>query len=88
MINSVVIIQVAVSAVAIDVTVSSSNFVFLSLELTPTFHKIDWKTFKDISSLPLTTFVNFVNILSKLRYFLCRNYIQIGLKSHSVLLFS
>ena len=86
MINSIVIIQVAVSVVAIDVTVSSSNFVFLSLELTPTFHKIDWKTFKDIiSSLHLTTFVN---ILSRLRYFLCRNYVQIGLKSHSALLFS
>ena len=46
MINSVVIIQVAVSAVTIDVTVSSSNFVFLSLELTPTFHKMTGKHLK------------------------------------------
>ena len=50
------------------------------------FHKIDQKTFKGIIwGLHLTTFVN---ILPKLRYFEDRNYIQIGYKSYSVLLFS
>ena len=64
-----------------EVTISYS---FLSL--TASFHKIDQKTFKDIISvLHLTTFVN---ILPKLRYFEGRNFIQIGYKSYSVLLFS
>ena len=42
--------------------------------MTPTFHKIDWKTLKGIiSGFYLTTFVN---IFPKLRYFEGRNYIQ------------
>ena len=50
--------------------------VVLSVMLvTPTFHKIDWKTFKDISGLHFTIFVN---IIPKLRYFEGRNYMQIG----------
>ena len=66
-------LQVTVSIVAIYVTVLSINFIFISL--TPTFHKIDGKTFPGIiSSLHFTT----VNILPKLRDFVGRNYIQIG----------
>ena len=43
--------------------------------MTPSFHKIDRKTFKGfISGLHFTTFVN---ILQKLRYFQDINYIQI-----------
>ena len=72
---SIVIMLVAVSAVAMYVTVSSSNFIFLS-QLTPTFHKIDKKTFKGIISC--LHFTTFVNILPKLRYFVGRNYIQIS----------
>ena len=65
--------QVTVSVMAMQVTLSSNNFIFLSL--TPTFLKIDRKTFKGIiSCLHITTFVN---ILSKLRYFKGRNYLQI-----------
>ena len=49
-------------------------------------HKIDQKTFKDITSgLHFTTFVN---IHPKSRCFEGRNYIQIGHKSYLVLLFS
>ena len=81
---SMVIMQVAVSVVAMYVTASSSNFIFLSL--TSIFHKIDQKTFKGIiSSLHFTTSVN---ILPKSRYFVGRIYIQVGKKSNSVLLFS
>ena len=69
---SIVVMQVAVSVVAMYVTASSSNFIFLSL--TSIFHKIDQKTFKGIiSSLHFTTLVN---ILPK--YFVGRIYIQIG----------
>ena len=70
---SIVVMQVAVSVVAMYVTASSSNFIFLSLtEIL--FHKIDQKTFKGIiSSLHFTTLVN---ILPK--YFVGRIYIQIG----------
>ena len=76
--------QVTVSVEAIYMTVSSNNFIFFSL--TPTFHKIDQKTFTWIvSDFHFTTFVN---ILSKLRYFVDRNCIQIDYKSHSLLLFS
>ena len=51
---------------------SFSNFIFLSL--TSIFHKIDQKAFKVIAtSLHFTTLVN---ILSKLRYFVGRIYIQ------------
>ena len=69
---SIVIMQVAVSNVAMYLTASSSNFIFLI----SIFHKIDQKTFKGIiSSLHFTTLVN---ILPKLRYFVGRIYIQIG----------
>ena len=55
---STVIMQVAASVVAMYVTASSSNFIFLSL--TSIFHKIDQKTFKGIiSSLHFTTLVKF-----------------------------
>ena len=71
---SLVIMQVAVSIVAMHVTASSSNFIFLSL--TSIFHKIDQKTFKGITlSLYFTTLVN---TLPKLRYFEGRTYIQIS----------
>ena len=64
-------IQVSVSVISVYVTLSSNNFIFLSLTGT---HKIDRKTFKGIiSGLHFTTFVN---ILPKLRYFQGRNYIQ------------
>ena len=64
-------------------TVSSNNFIFLSL--TACFHKIDQKTFKSvISGLHFNTFVN---ILRKLRYFEGRNDIQVGCKSYPVLFF-
>ena len=57
---SIIVMQVAVSVVAMYVTVSSSNYIFLSL--TPTFHKIDQKTFKDIvSSFHFTTFLNIIS---------------------------
>ena len=46
-------------------TVSSNNFIFLSM--TPSFHKIDHRTFNGIISGLL--FTTFVNILPKLRYF-------------------
>ena len=63
---TIVIMQVTVSVIF--------NFIFLSL--TPTFHKIDWKTFKgNISGLHFTAFVN---ILQKSRYFAGRNYTQIS----------
>ena len=56
-------IQVSVSVISMKVTLSSNSFIFLSL--TPTFHKIDRKTFKGIiSGLYFTTFVN---ILPKFR---------------------
>ena len=64
--------HVTVSVVAMYVTVSSSNFIFLSL--TPNFHKIEKKTFKDlISSLHFSTFVN---TLRKLRHFGWKLYIN------------
>ena len=70
---SLVIMQMALSVVAMYVTASSSNFIFLSL---PFFHKIDQKTFKGItSSLYFTTLVN---IFPKLRYFVDRIYTQIS----------
>ena len=53
--------------------------------MTASFHKIDQKTFKDISGLHFTTFVN---NLPKLGYFEDRNDMQIGYVSYSVLLFS
>ena len=54
---SIVIMQVAVSVVAMYVTASSSNFIFLSL--TSIFHKFDQKTFKGIIlSLHFTTLVS------------------------------
>ena len=53
---------------------------------TYSFHKIDQKTFKGImSGLYFTTFVN---ILPELINFEGRNYMQIGYKSYSILLFS
>ena len=57
--------QVTISAMSMKVTLSSNNVIFLSL--TPTFHKMDRKTFKGIISD--LHFANFVNILSNLRYF-------------------
>ena len=73
---SVVIIYLTLSFAAIQVRVSSNNFIFLSL----TFHKVDQKIFKCIiSGLHFTTFVN---ILPKLRYFEGRNYIEIVYKSY------
>ena len=69
----IIIMQVAVSAVAMYVTASSSNFVLISDII---FHKIYQKTFKCIiSSLRFETLIN---ILPKLRYFVGRIYIQIG----------
>ena len=66
--------QVTGSVIAMYVTISSKNLIFLSL--TPTFHRIERKTFKGITSgLHFTTFVN---ILPKLGYFEDRNYIEIG----------
>ena len=57
-----------------QVMISSNNFISLCLK--PTFHKIDQKTLKCITSgLHFTTFVN---ILAKLRYFEGRNYTQIN----------
>ena len=53
---------------------------------TASFHKIDQKIFKGIMSG--LHFTSFLNILPKSRYFEVRNYIQIGYKSYSVLLFS
>ena len=71
-----VIMQVAVSVVAMYVTASSNRFLFLSLTFYSLFHKIDQKTFKGIIlSLHFTTLVN---ILPKLRYFVGRIYIKIG----------
>ena len=71
---SIVIVQVVVSIVAMCVTASSSNLMFLSLTGIH-FHKIDQKTFKGIvSGLYFTTLVN---ILPKLRYFVGRICIQI-----------
>ena len=68
-------IQVIVSVIAICLYVGDTfkynNFIFLSL--TPTFHKIDRKTFKGITSG--LRFRTFVNILPKLRYFKGRSYI-------------
>ena len=66
-------------------TVLSNNFIFLSLT-DSSFHKIDPTIFKSIKSgLHFTTFVN---MHPKLGYFEGRNYIQLGYKSYSVLLFS
>ena len=62
--------QFTVSVIAMQVTIYSF------LLLTPTFHKIDRKMFKDIISG--LHFITFVNILPKLRYFGGRNYTQIG----------
>ena len=63
---SVVIIQVALSEVHFQATI-----LYSFLKLTPTFHKIDRNTLKDIiSGLHFTTSVN---ILPKLRYFEGRN---------------
>ena len=82
--RSIVIIQVTVSVVAMWVTVPSNNSILLS-QLSHSFHKIDQKTFECIiSGLHFSTFVN---IRPKLRSFEGRNYIQIGLKNHSVLIF-
>ena len=69
---SIVIMHVTISVLAIYGIVSSSNLIFLSL--TPTFHKIDKKTFKGIMlSLYVTTFVN---IPPEIRYLVNRsNYI-------------
>ena len=63
--------QVTVSVIAMKVALSSNSFIFLSV--TPTFHKIDRKTFEGIISV--FHFTTFLNILSKLRYFEGRNYI-------------
>ena len=66
--------HMTIPIVAMYVTASSRNFIFLSL--TFIFDKIDQKTFKAmISSLRFTILVN---ILPKLRYFMGRIYIQIG----------
>ena len=67
---SIVIVQVAVSVVAMHVTVSSSNFKFLSL--IPIFHKIDQKTSKGRRHYIKFAFHHLVNILPKLRYFVGR----------------
>ena len=65
---SIVIMEMTVSVAAMYATVSSKNFIFLSLTLT--FHKIDQKTFKGIvSGLHFTTYVNTLPIL---RYFVSR----------------
>ena len=60
---SIVIMQVTVLVIAMLVTVSSNNFIFLSL--TPTFHKIDWKK---LTALHQVSISSLVNILPKLRY--------------------
>ena len=72
----IVILQGTHSVVlAMEVVVSSSNFIFLSLTDTR-FSKIDLKTFEGIIlGLHFTTFVN---ILPKLRHVESRYYIQIG----------
>ena len=70
---SIVIMQVAVSVVAIYVTASSSKYIFLSL--TSFFIKLTRKMKGIISSLHFTTLIN---IPPKLRYFVGRIYIQIG----------
>ena len=75
---SVLIMQVPVSIVAMHVTASSSNFIFLSLTYIPPFFiKLTRKLIKAlyISGLHFTTSTN---ILPKLRYFVGRIYIQIG----------
>ena len=70
MTSFIVYVQVTVSFVVMYVTVSSSK-------LTPTFHKIDQKTFyKALYQVCISP--PFVNILPKLRYFLGRNYMQIS----------
>ena len=61
--------QVIVSVIAMQVTLSSNNLIFLSL--TPAFHKINRKTFKDI--IPALRFTTFVNIAPKIRYFEDKN---------------
>ena len=71
---SIIIMQMTLFVVAMLVTVSSNNFIFLSL--TPSFHKIEWKICKGIiSGLHFTIFVN---NRPKSRYFEVRNYIQIS----------
>ena len=75
----------SVTGMLVDLSVTSSNFIFRSLT-DSLFHKIDQKTFKSvISGLHFTTFLN---ILPKLRYFEGRNDIKIGYKSYSVIFFS
>ena len=80
--------QVTVSAAvaAMYVTVSSSNFIFLSL--TDTHYSQNWPENirgQKASNLHLTTLVN---ILPKVRYFVGRIYIKVGYNIHSALLFS
>ena len=66
--------QMTVSVIAMQVKVSSNNFIFLSMA--PTLCKIDRKTFKsNISGFDFTTFVN---ILPELKYSKLRNYIHIN----------
>ena len=85
---SIVIMQVTVSVIAMYVTVSSSNFIYIPftnwssffIELTRQHQKAEGI----ISNLHFTTLVN---ILPKLRYFVGRIYIKVGLKIDSVLLF-
>ena len=75
---SIVITQVTLSFI---VTVSSNNFKFLSL--TDSLFSLNWS-----ENMPGLDFTTFVNILPKLRYFECKNGIQIGYKSYSVISFS
>ena len=75
--------HITVSIVVMQVTLNS--YVGDSFKTT-SFHKIDQKIFKGI--MPGLHFTSFLNILPKSRYFEVRNYIQIGYKSYSVLLFS
>ena len=74
---SIVIIQVSLSFIAMQVTVSSKNFIFLSLA-DSLFSKRHYIRF----------FTTFLNILPKLIYFEGKNYIQIGYKSYLILSFS
>ena len=71
-----VIMQVTLSFIAIYVTGSSSNFIFLSL--TDSLCQ---------GILSVLHSIAFVHILPKLIYFDNRSYIQIGNKSYSVLFF-
>ena len=64
----IVIVLVTVSVVAMHVTVSGSNLIFLSL--IPIFHKIDQKALEGRRHYIKFAFHHLVNILPNLRYLL------------------